>query len=362
MNKKAQFLIAGLIIVLIIGIGSSVWSSSNVKNVPAVQEKSTQQNVNGSSLQSKELFTLKRSTPIINDVIRFGVDKGFFEEEGIRFEEVGVLAPGTDLAALLKGDIDVTQALHFGFVMRIARGAEIKAVLSRGRFKPEGPHHRWLVLNNSTIRTAKDLIGKKIAVMGRNGCTDYAILEYMSQSGIYKPDEKAELVVLPVPNMEQALISGKVDVIGPIAGTWLSNNYLPKKILSRGGVRELRDIEYEAIRTDYEVVGAPGWFFATKFIKEHPEAVRGFVRGMLKTHQYINQHFDEYSKWVAEKDNISADWVEPPTVIGDGLVTDEGVEADTLPAVKQFGLRKEEYQHIKWSDTYTNEFNPNYKK
>lgn len=341
MNKKWRFLLASLIVMI---MASIIWVQP-IKNDNEI-------------IPSKELFTLKRSTPILNDFIRFGDEKGFFKEEGIKFDEVGIINSAESLPALLKGDIDF-EVTHFRLVSQIARGVQVKAVIGRGNFTREGPHHRYLVLKDSRIKTAQDLVGKKIAVSCKNCCYDFYILEYMSQNGIDKPAEKVDLVVVPEPNFEQALKNGNVDVISPISGSWRNNNFRAKKALSEGWARELPINAYDVYGTE---PNAPGWFFTEKFIGEHPDAVRGFVRGMFNTHQYINNNFKEYAEWISRKENISVDWVELPTIIGDGLITDEGVYIDTFAAVKQFGLRKEEYQNIKWSDTYTNQFNPNYKK
>jgi len=71
---------------------------------------------------------------------------------------------------------------------------------------------KWLVLENSSIRSAYDLKGKKIAVHTLGAHADYVTREYLSRNNMSKDD--VELLVMS--RHEEVLRQGLVDVVAPV--------------------------------------------------------------------------------------------------------------------------------------------------
>jgi ABC-type nitrate/sulfonate/bicarbonate transport system substrate-binding protein len=89
----------------------------------------------------------------------------------------------------------------------------------------------YYVLENSPIRSARDLIGKKIGMNTLGAHHEFLTREWLAQQGL-TPDEleSVQLVVVPPVNTEQALREGQVDV-----GTL--NSIQRESALERGGIR-----------------------------------------------------------------------------------------------------------------------------
>ncbi|MER7466972.1 ABC transporter substrate-binding protein [Streptomyces sp. NPDC097981] len=169
-----------------------------------------------------------------------------------------------------------TGQTHFGSafngaVIKLAAGkASIKAVISSygvDRFSYGG----YCVLEDSPIRTARDLIGKKVG-MNTLGAHYQALLDiYLSRGGLSKADAgKVEPLVVPPVNTEQTLRQKQIDV-GVLTGV------LRDKALAAGGIRPLF--------SDFDLLGAfsAGTYVMTqRFIKENPDTVRTFTTGVAK--------------------------------------------------------------------------------
>lgn len=56
---------------------------------------------------------------------------------------------------------------------------------------------KWIVLENSSIKGAKDLVGKKIAVNNVGAHVDYVTREYLAGSGLSPND--MQFVQIPIP-------------------------------------------------------------------------------------------------------------------------------------------------------------------
>ncbi|MFI5982574.1 ABC transporter substrate-binding protein [Streptomyces sp. NPDC051555] len=169
-----------------------------------------------------------------------------------------------------------TGQTHFGgafngAVVKLAAGkAPIKAVVSYYG-SDQYSYGGYYVLEDSPIRSARDLIGKKVG-MNTLGAHYQALLDiYLSRNGLSKTDAaKVEALVVPPVNTEQSLRQKQIDVA-------VLSGVLRDKALATGGIRPLF--------TDFELLGAfsAGTYVMTqRFIKENPDTVRTFVTGVAK--------------------------------------------------------------------------------
>ncbi|MET3982580.1 ABC transporter substrate-binding protein [Streptomyces sp. PvR034] len=169
-----------------------------------------------------------------------------------------------------------TGQTHFGgafngAVVKLASSkAPIKAVVSYYG-SDQYSYGGYYVLEDSPIRSARDLIGKKVG-MNTLGAHYQALLDiYLSRNGLSKTDAaKVEPLVVPPVNTEQSLRQKQIDVA-------VLSGVLRDKALATGGIRPLF--------TDFQLLGAfsAGTYVMTqRFIKENPDTVRTFVTGVAK--------------------------------------------------------------------------------
>ncbi|MFD3873102.1 ABC transporter substrate-binding protein [Streptomyces sp. NPDC058623] len=196
-------------------------------------------------------------------------DLGFLS--GLTLDWVGNTISGPqDIQSAATGQTHFGGAFN-GAVVKLAAGkAPVKAVISYYGSDKE-TNLGYYVLEDSPIRSARDLIGKKVG-MNTLGAHAQALLDiYLGRGGLSRADsDKVEALVVPPVNTEQALRQKQIEV-GVLSGV------LRDKALAAGGIRPLF--------SDFDLLGAfsGGTYVMTqRFIKENPDTVRTFVTGVGK--------------------------------------------------------------------------------
>lgn len=194
---------------------------------------------------------------------------GYFD--GIELEWVGNTISGPqDIQSVATNQIDVGGAFNGAVVKLAATGAPITSVIAYYGADSEN-YHGYYVLDDSPIRSARDLIGKKIGVNTLGAHHEFIIREWLAQQGLTKEEiAQVELVVVPPVNTEQALRQGQID-----AGTL--GSVFRDTALDRGGIRPLF--------TDESLFGSFSYgtqIFRNDFIEQNPEAVADYVQGVSR--------------------------------------------------------------------------------
>ncbi|SKB03823.1 ABC transporter substrate-binding protein [Aeromicrobium choanae] len=280
------------------------------------------------------------------------------EFEGLTLKRVGDITGGPQaLQALVSDQTDVGGSAFYGAIAQlVATGAPIKAVIPFYGSN-ETTNSSVSVLEKSDIRTARDLVGKKIAV-NTLGANQEAVLDtWFDQEGLSKAEQdKITLVPLPPLNTPEALGSGKVDAA----------------VLSFTGKKQT-EAQY-ALRTlvrDIDVVGEPyaggGITLREEFIAKNPKTSRQIVEGVAAAIEFLETHdkqevFDVYFPYLEEEGY--GDYIEPIRTNFPGTL---GIDAK--PVIKDEDIQRWvdwldsrgdiDAEDIDVKDVYTNELNPN---
>jgi ABC-type nitrate/sulfonate/bicarbonate transport system substrate-binding protein len=275
-----------------------------------------------------------------------GQQKGFFEKAGINFVDKGHLDWAQQPAALISGQTNVADAHPNTIINLLKEGAKVKGVVVSGDEPPEGDlqheHMHWLVLENSSMREVKDILNTdkkiKIAVGAFGICSDLETNDWLRQNGI--PGDKAELVIIPDPQQEQALRQGLIDVavLHPPFYTAAEEH---------GGVR----IIVSSRKIFGDAAGISLLYFTEDFIKNNPDAVRKFIRGYKNSERWSNDNPVESATITAKEIGLEKSTVHFYNDTGeiDGSKIQKWIDA----MVKDGIIKEGEY---KPSDLYTDEF------
>ena len=196
-------------------------------------------------------------------------DLGYFEK--VKLEWVGNTTSGPqDIQSAATGHIEFGGAFNGAVVKLDAAGAPITSVLS-SYGADEGEYTGYYVLEDSPIRSARDLIGKKVGMNTLGAHHEFMVREWLAQQGL-TPEEikQVELIVVPPVNTEQALRAGQIDVAS-------LRGILRENALERGGIRPLF--------TDKALFGAFSYgtyVMRDDFIAKNPEATKDFVQGTAR--------------------------------------------------------------------------------
>lgn len=308
---------------------------------------------------------LDSTTPTDVDIVKELTGRDLYEEEGVKLEKITSIQStgGTQaLQALLANNVDTAGSAWTAWINIIASGGKIKALLGTIVTTKDNPGNGGLlVLENSSIRTIKDLEGKKIAVNVLGAEADYVIRQYLKQNGI--SIDKVQLVVVPSANQEQVLRSKQVD-----AAAWTSNGGVDfDKSVETGRVREIPGTRNYDVKGENMVYGIG---FREDFIKKHPDTVRKYIRAYDKTRRIL---VEEYKKDPARVKKAYADAAEEKggnPKLGKyytgvkwspeyPFINDKDIQW-WLDRFVEDGILKP--GQLKATDVYTNEFNPEYKK
>ncbi|MFT5551646.1 MAG: ABC-type nitrate/sulfonate/bicarbonate transport system substrate-binding protein [Bradyrhizobium sp.] len=279
-------------------------------------------------------------------------------------EDLGYLAPlklkwvgntisgPQDIQTVVTGDTDIGGAFYGAILKLIAAKAPIKAVV--GYYGSDAnTYYAYFVKDDSPIKGARDLIGKKVAVNTLGAHLEFVLREYLARNGLSAGEAKqVTLVAIPPVSGEQALRQGQVEV-SALSGV------LRDKALERGGIRSLFN--------DTDLFGqftGGAYVLRDRFIKDNPNAARKLVEGISRAIEWAQTTPPEqvrarFERIIAErKRNEDASsikyWKSTGVASKGGVISDAELQVWIDWLVKD-GLLKP--GQIKASDTYTNEFN-----
>src|SRR5690606_5952776 len=129
-------------------------------------------------------------------------DLGYLD--GVRLEWVGNTTSGPqDIQSVATGQTDFGGAFNGAIIKLKAAGAPITALI--GYYgSDEESFNGYYLTEDSPIRTARGLIGKKIGVNTLGAHHEAVIKEYLKRNGLTPQEiEQVQLVVVPPANTEQ---------------------------------------------------------------------------------------------------------------------------------------------------------------
>jgi NitT/TauT family transport system substrate-binding protein len=210
--------------------------------------------------------------PITNyGVVYLALQQGYFQEEGLNVTPRVMGA--NPIAGIVGGDFDTGGVTWTAYLVATNRGVALHPLSEADR--GASGEALFMVANNSPIKTAEDLVGKKIAVITVAGACDLILNDYLQKKGLdYK---SIGYTVMGVPDMAPTVLRGGVDAA-----------CIPEPLLSvvqaQGGLRSVFDLfsgEYDR----FPLVGFP---VTEKFAESYPNTVaalqRALARGLVYAH------------------------------------------------------------------------------
>lgn len=258
-----------------------------------------------------------------------------------------------DVQAVVSNDIDIGGAFNGALVKLIVKKAPVKAVLGYYGVD-DNTWTSYYVKNDSPIKTARDLLGKKVAMNTLGAHHDFIVREYLERNKV--TDEEAKqvtFVITPPVTGEQALRQNQVEVttLGGI---------LRDKALERGGIRPLF--------TDRDLFGnftAGSYVLRTKFIEQNPKASKHLVSAIARAIEWarvtpaaqVRSTFEGIIKARGRAESADAIqyWKSTGVPSTGGVVLDKDLQVWIDWLVKEQIVKAGQ---IKPTDLYTNAFNP----
>lgn len=240
-------------------------------------------------------------------------DNGYFAQRGLNIDMKIAPTGGSTLASLVADAAQIGTTTPPQLLQADEQGLDIVAV-GGGSTYPVPPHGNGLVARtNSAIKTAADLVGKKVAIPGFGGTLDIPARAWVGMNGI--DAHKVDWVELQFPQLSDALKSGLIDAEA-------TTNPFESATINAGIGYELVDFNTVIPRGALATAYASTRSWATK----NPTQVAQFQQALADAIKYINDpmNADAVRKTVATYTHL------PPQVVAT-MALSTSIEATPKP-------------------------------
>jgi NitT/TauT family transport system substrate-binding protein len=286
----------------------------------------------GGATGEQQTQTLKVGVIPIADVapLYLGMDKGFFEEEGLKIEPQLAEGGAAIVPAVVSGDYQIGFSNTTSLIIAASKNLPIQ-IISQGVLAGETPEQAWdgvVVPKGSDIKEIGDLEGKTVAVNTLNNVSQVVVNTALKEAGA--DYTKVKYVEVPFPDMNAALESGRVDAAFQVEPGYSG-------ALAAGG-KNISNA-YEEMAPNYTVAT---YFASKQYIAENRDVVDRFRRAIAKSLDYASQHDDEVRAIVGTYTEIPKEVLDKMNLpIWKSDLNQPTIE-QTAAAAKEYGFIDEE--------------------
>jgi len=203
-----------------------------------------------------------------NAAMFMAMEKGFFKAEGLEIEPVPMAGGAVIVQGVTSGDLQFGWTNVISLYQAAVEGFDFK-LIAGGATNVRGSNetHAIEVLKDSRIQGPKDLQGKTVAVNTLNNIVHLMAMAWVDKYG--GNSSKVKFVEIPFPQMEPALIAGKIDAISvqePFAAA----------AARRPEVRVLSN-PWGDVLPKFLIAS---WFASDKWIQKNKPTAQAFVRAV----------------------------------------------------------------------------------
>jgi NitT/TauT family transport system substrate-binding protein len=226
----------------------------------------------------------------------YAVDAGFFQKNGLNVDFQ--LFPGGSAItqAVVTGSIDIGITTPIQIANAVEHGLPLTIIAPGGQNRLKEPSGQLIVQKNSSIRTAKDLEGKTVALNARRTVSELALLVWMEKGGA--DPNKVKTIEIIFGEMGPAVERGTVDAASttePALSASLKNNNV--KVIAE---------TYNAIAPEFLI---SAWFTTQDYAKKNPDICKRFLACMLEVAKWANVHKRETGDILVKYGKLDPDLV-----------------------------------------------------
>jgi sulfonate transport system substrate-binding protein len=191
--------------------------------------------------------------------------------------------------AVQAGAADTSYAADLPTLQALSGGVPVKAV---GALRNDGTHTGIVVRGNSSVKSVKDLKGKKVVVSSAKGSiAEYLLAHVLEQAGLKYSDVKVQYL-LPT-DAQAAFTSGKIEA-------WATFGVYKAVAEQQGGRLLVNGADGRV--SGYGFIGASEKALADKNKKA---AIADYLRRLDKALAWSRKHPDDYAKAIQQNNGAS---------------------------------------------------------
>lgn len=212
--------------------------------------------------------------------VYLGVEKGFFEEEGLELKLEPAQGGAAITPAVVSGDYEFGIMSVTSVLLGAEKGVPIQAVTASHYSTGEVPDTSAVVVPaDSDIQTAADLEGKTVALNTLSGIGDTTVQHVVDEAGA--DGTKVKFTEMGFPDMPAAIAAKQVDA------AWIYEPHLTRA-LNDGA----RVVSWNLKETDPDLMISV-YSTSKAYAAEHPEIVEAFTTAMNRSIEYAAENPDE---------------------------------------------------------------------
>ena len=225
------------------------------------------------------------------------MERGFFKAAGLELETVPMAGGAVIVQGVTSGDLQIGWTNVISLYQAHVEGFDFKFIAGGAtNVKGSNDTHAMLVAKGSPINSAKDLEGKTVAVNTLNNIVHLMALAWLDKNGA--SSAKVKFVEIPFPQMEAALVAGKIDAAS-------AHEPFPSAALAKGVVRVLAN-------PWSDVIGKfliASWFASEKWLQKNKQTAQAFIaalnRGIDAVGADPKGSRDAIAKWTGLKPDLA---------------------------------------------------------
>jgi NitT/TauT family transport system substrate-binding protein len=205
-----------------------------------------------------------------NAAMFMAMEKGFFKAEGLELETVPMAGGALIVQGVTSGDLQIGWTNVISLYQAHAERFDFK-LIAGGATNVKGTHesHAIQVLKSSPVIRASDLEGKTVAVNTLNNIVHLMAMAWIDKNGANSG--KVKFVEVPFPQMEAALVGGKIDAVS-------IHEPFATAAVEKGQTRVLA-YPWGDVLPKFLIAS---WFASEKWIAKNKEMGQAFVRAISR--------------------------------------------------------------------------------
>jgi NitT/TauT family transport system substrate-binding protein len=216
--------------------------------------------------------------PIVDPLPMYSaIEEGYFAKQGIKVDLQAMAGGAVMIPAIQGGSIDLGFSNVLSLLLAASQGLDLVDVAPGDYETRAHPSHGILVPGNSSIRSAADLNGKRIAVNTLNSIDHIAMQEWMSRHG--GNPSTVQFSELPFPQMLGPLAHGQIDAA----------NESEPAVTAGVKLLGMRVLGYQFADLQKNTLLA-SWITSRSWAKSHQNLVKGFAKALLKGNAFDLAH------------------------------------------------------------------------
>jgi NitT/TauT family transport system substrate-binding protein len=203
-----------------------------------------------------------------NAALFVAIDKGFFKAEGLELETVPMAGGAVIVQGVTSGDLQFGWTNVISLYQAHVEGFDFK-LIAGGATNVKGTNetHALEVPKTSPVVRAKDLEGKTVAVNTLNNIVHLMVMAWIDKNGANS--SKVKFVEVPFPQMEAALVGGKIDAASV-------HEPFATAAVEKGMTRVLAN-PWGEVLPKFLIAS---WFASDKWIQKNKQMAQAFVRAI----------------------------------------------------------------------------------